>query len=107
MNLQLRDWLNNYCNCRIHGTTKEKPILLFSSHEASALISLPQEDFMLREIYLRKVHSDCHITVDNNYYSVPAAYVGHNVEIALSDNLVKIYEHNEQIALHTKRSGES
>ena len=32
-NVSLKDWLDNYCNKRIHGTTKEKPLDLFLKEE--------------------------------------------------------------------------
>jgi len=105
MELQLKDWLDNYANCRVHGTTKEKPIDLFTFKEASALKTLPEEELILGSVHLRKVHSDCHITADNNYYSVPYKYVGETVEVELTEGLVKICTDNEQIALHSRIKG--
>lgn len=98
---ELKDWLNNYCNQRIHGTTKAKPLTLFKEEEVSALQELA-EDFNLGTVYVRKVHSDCHVTIENNYYSVPYSYVGQVVNAEVSEHLVRIYANNEQIALHKK-----
>lgn len=101
---ELKSWLDNYCNSRIHGTTKERPIDLFKEKELKALKLLPDNDFTLALVTMRKVHSDCHITVDNNYYSVPATYVGKTVEVEISLEFIKIYYDNQQIALHTRLS---
>lgn len=103
--LELKIWLNDYCNQRVHGTTKEKPITLFKEKELAALKALPDQAFNLGSLYSRKVHSDCHVTIENNYYSVPYAYVGQVVDIEINDQFVKIYANNEQIALHNKING--
>lgn len=105
LNNQLNDWLDNYCNQRIHGTTKEKPITLFLEKEVKELKPLPLEEFKVGLMFSRKVHVDCHITFEHNYYSVPYSYVGKNVELAVDGNLIKIFYNNESIALHTKSEG--
>jgi len=105
MTLQLRDWLDNYCNERVHGTTKEKPVILFKEKELPALNQLPENDFTFGMLLMRKVHSDCHVTIDHNYYSVPYNHAGKVVEVEVTESLVKIYADNEQIALHTKITG--
>lgn len=102
LNNQLNEWVNGYCNQRIHGTTKEKPIALFLQEEIRALRPLPVGEFKIGLMFCRRVHSDCHVTVDNNYYSVPYSHVGKNVEVQLEDKVIKIFHNNELIALHTK-----
>ena len=47
LNNQLSDWLDKYCNHRIHGTTKEKPITLFLEKEIKELKPLPLEEFKI------------------------------------------------------------
>lgn len=101
----LKNWLDNYCNTRIHGTTKEKPIDLFTQKEQEALKILPDKDFTIPTVTIRKVHSDCHITIENNYYSVPAIYVGKSVEVEIGSEFIKVYCDNNQVALHTKITG--
>jgi transposase len=105
LNKQLNEWLDGYCNQRIHGTTKEKPITLFLEQEVKALKPLPVEDFNIGLMFYRKVHVDCHITFEHNYYSVPYNYVDKNVELAVDDNLIRIFYSNESIALHTRLQG--
>jgi hypothetical protein len=105
MIIKLRDWLDNYCNERVHGTTKEKPVVLFKEKELPALNQLPENDFIFGMLLLRKVHSDCHVTIDHNYYSVPYNHAGKVVEVEVTESLVKIYVDNEQIVLHAKITG--
>jgi transposase len=88
---QLKEW-NEKANSRIHGTTKAKPIDLFFESEKAALKKLPNEEFSIIDWQVRKVGKDCHIHLYNNYYSVPAKYAHADVEIAVTANLVKIYD---------------
>lgn len=101
----LRDWLNNKCNMRVHGTTKRVPRELFEVEERSKLIPLPTSDFIFSNIMTRKVGRDCHITMASNYYSVPYKYVDKVVEITLDTKLIKISYQGSQIAVHERYEG--
>lgn len=103
----LLSW-TDIANNRIHGTIKEKPRESFESKELVSLVPLPVQDFDMSSLHKRKVAKDCHVTLFNNYYSVPSKYVGLEVEILLNDQLVKIYDADENIATHvrSKSSGE-
>ena len=103
LNYQLNNWTDK-ANNRIHGTTKEKPSTLFA-REKEHLIKLPTQDFKSGLIFVRKVNKDCHITLDNNYYSVPSRYVAQEVEVEIVDSLIKISFNNEQIAIHEQAKG--
>ncbi|MBP6952785.1 MAG: IS21 family transposase [Alphaproteobacteria bacterium] len=102
---QLDEWVRNYCHERIHGTTKEKPKILFDNQEKASLLSLPHSSFYIGYRGQRKVHKDCHITLEQNFYSVPFQYVGENVEVDCGSKEVKIFYKDKQIALHAKKEG--
>jgi hypothetical protein len=53
----------------------------------------------------RKVHKDCHIILDHNFYSVPFKYVGKMVEVENDIKSVKIFYENNQIAIHPHVEG--
>ena len=89
-------------NQRIHGTTRKVPQEVFEKEEKAKLIPLPKEEFKLAKVGTRKVYHDCHIYVDYNYYSVPFEYVGKEVEIELTRNLLKVYSQGKEIALHPR-----
>lgn len=91
-NRQLREWMENVSHQRIHGTTKKRPRELFEQEERAKLLSLPEKDYELSLWTQRKVSSNCHLTFENNYYSVPFAYCGKEVTLQVTENLVKIYE---------------
>lgn len=97
----LDSWLVNTANIRIHGTTRKKPQELFDSKEREALKPLPVDEFTFSKSAVAKVHPNCHIAYANNYYSVPYAYIGCEVDVIEINNLLKIYHQNKEIALHS------
>ncbi len=101
---QLRRW-NERINQRIHGTTRQIPQQVFEQEEKAQLLPLPQEEFTLAKVGIRKVYHDCHIYVDYNYYSVPFCYVGKEVEINLTEKLLKISYQGKEIATHPRLTG--
>lgn len=102
---QLKNWLNNKCNERVHGTTRKIPFEVFEQEEKSKLKELPIEEFKMSEVGIRKVYHDCHIYVGYNYYSVPFEYVGKEVNIEITDKLLKVFYRNKEIAVHPKQEG--
>lgn len=101
---QLKDW-NKKANLRIHGTTRKVPQELFEQKEKRLLHNLPKEPFQIATPGTRKVYHDCHIYVNYNYYSVPYEYVGYEIDIELSKDLVKAYYKGREIAVHKKLTG--
>lgn len=101
----LRDWVDNYANRRIHGTTKKVPREVFLSAEKLKLQPLPTEEFTLFQRGIRRVAANSHIHFGNNYYSVPSRLVGKEVTVRYTDHLLRIIYQGDQIALH-RLSGE-
>lgn len=101
---KLSIWLER-ANSRIHGTTKKVPIELFEEVEKENLIELASTEFDMSSWHIRKVAKDCHITLENNYYSVPSKYVGTEVGVALSSSLIRIYDGDNIIATHARSNG--
>lgn len=90
-------------NLRIHGTTKQVPQEVFMQEESSRLKTLPADVFDLSSWHNRKVARDCHVTIENNYYSVPSKYVSCMVLIQLKPKMVQIYSlNNELLARHER-----
>lgn len=97
---QLRNWMINYANQRIHGTTKKVPWEVWNQEEKSKLQSLPEEKFSFFNRCRRKAAANCHIHFENNYYSVPAYLVGKEVTVRYNDSLMRVIYQGEQVALH-------
>lgn len=74
--------------------------------EKKALKALPALSFELSEWRSAKVHPDCHIQVEKNFYSVPFVYVGQRVRVRMSEKMVEVFNEDSQaIAAHSRLSG--
>lgn len=83
LNAQVRVWMAETANCRIHGTTHEKPIVRFPQENLRPLTGVAEFD---TATYLdRKVARDCYVDVETNRYSVPWAYAGRDVRIRIDE----------------------
>ncbi len=100
LDAKLRDWLDNKCNKRIHGTTRRVPEELFNLEEKNLLKPLPDFDITVSNIFVRKVQKDCHILINYNYYSVPAKYSGMDVHAESDGKVLRIMHGHNQIAIH-------
>lgn len=103
---QLKEWMVTYANQRVHGTTRRVPKEMFLAEEMGKLQELPEEEFAFFNRSLRTVSTNCHIHFDNNYYSVPAHFIGKEVMIRFNSHLIRIIYQGEQVALHHKASGQ-
>lgn len=102
---QLKDWVENYANQRVHGTTRKVPKEVFLLEEKDKLQALPVEEFSFFNRGIRKVAANCHIHFENNYYSVPASLVGKEVTVRWNDYLLRIIYQGKQVTLHHKDAG--
>lgn len=102
---KLKDWMTNYANQRVHGTTKKVPHEILQQEEKAKLQPLPVEVFAFFNRSVRKVAPNCHIHFENNYYSVPFVYVGKEVTIRWNEHMLRVVYTGEQVALHVKAIG--
>lgn len=102
----LKYWLKDIANIRKHGTTKKIPSEVFNNIEKNKLTPLPNEDYILSKSTTCLVNTNCHICYDGNYYSVPYAYIGQQVEVIEINSLLKIFFKEKEIALHNLSQGE-
>lgn len=76
------------------------------AEERKALKDLPASTFELSEWRSAKVHPDCHIQVEKNFYSVPFVYVGQRVRVRMSEKMVEVFSEDSQpIAAHGRVAG--
>lgn len=99
---QLRDWRDYTANLRIHGTTKRIPRHVFLGEERQKLQPLPETPFVYQPAFSRLVKPNCHINMENSYYSVPFTLVGKTVEVRLAGELVRISEGSKEVAVHKR-----
>jgi hypothetical protein len=87
---------------RIFGKTR---LEMFESERAS-LRPLPERPYQVATHKRAKLHPDCHLAFDGNYYSAPERYRGHTLDVWASENLVEISKDGELIATHKRSTAE-
>lgn len=74
--------------------------------ERSQLRPMAQARFEISEWCSSKVHPDCHIQVEKNFYSVPFLAVGTTVRVRKTARLVEIFGNNhEALSAHGRLKG--
>jgi transposase len=102
------EWIEKRAGQRIHGTTKEKPLVRFHEVEQAAMLSLPGEAYDLAVWKQLTVGRDCHVNFDKAYYSAPYKLRGQKIWVRGGLTSVGIYVEHRLKALHprAKRPGE-
>jgi len=104
-NDQLRAWLAQIADQRIHGTTHEPPIERFK-HEANALTPLAgRAGFLATVPRSRVVAEDWLVSIDTNRYSVPWRLIGATVEVFRVGGDWQIRHRGAVVAEHAVREG--
>jgi len=75
------------------------------SIELPKMHDLPLDSFELFSYKKCKVHPDCHVRYQRNFYSVPYQFVGKEVEIKCNSKMIYIYFDTEEIAVHLLTTG--
>lgn len=78
-------------------------LLVFEDVESVFLAPLPRIPFEVCEwAYGRKVAPNFHISFEKNYYSVPHALVGRQVDVRYTDTTVEVYDRGTRVATHAR-----
>ena len=103
LNLAFAEFLKRF-NATVmkdYGATREQRF----ATERPLLKPLPLGEFEMSDWRTAKVHPDCHVQAEKNFYSVPYQWVGHTVRIRLTVRLVEIFADEAPIATHVRQSG--
>jgi transposase len=103
-NRHLLQWESAVADTRIHGTTRQQVIRLFTEKEKPSLLPLPAGRFELFSEALRSVHRDGHVQVKEAYYSVPPEYLGQQIWARWDGRLVRLFDQKMRpIAVHAQQ----
>ena len=90
-------------DAREHGTTHEAPRLRFERAERHLLRPLPARALPRREQRLRRrVAHDAFVDVDTVRYSVPHRLVRDHVDVAIDEQIVRIFHGTALVATHAR-----
>ena len=98
LNWELEKWIIETADERIHGTTHQRPSQRFTE-ERLLLINRTQPYVHVTAIQ-RKVSQDSMVSWASNRYSVPWIYVGHCVDLRISQGQLLISAEGATIANH-------
>ena len=102
-NDQVRQWCLTTAGLRVHGTTKEPPLVRFQSHEQAVLQPLPTTPYDLAIWKVATVARDCYVVFNNAFYSVPFRLIGQQVQVRGGSQAVRLYTQDWQlVATHPR-----
>jgi hypothetical protein len=92
-------------NEKLHTRFKISRSERFAKLEKAALKPLPETQFDGAEWKKAKLHADCYVAVDANYYSAPHIHRGKELRIKITESRVEIFHQLERIAAHARTRG--
>jgi len=108
-NNQLRQWLLEVAGNRLHGTTKQRPLTVFTESEKHLLRPLPAVPVGTTRFRVElatwsqvKLHGDCHVRFEQAYYSAPFRLVHQQLWLKATDTTVKLFHNLDLVAVHPR-----
>lgn len=101
LNAQARAWVMQEAGTRVHGTTREQPLVLFAL-ERPLLRRLPTPTPDLGTWHRVVLHRDCHAQHDRAFYSAPFALVGKTLWLRATDTTVALYQDYRHVYTHLR-----
>jgi transposase len=101
-NRDVQRWVMTTAGQRIHGTTREKPLVRFET-EQTVLRSLPGTPYDMAIWKRLKLHRDCYVVFERAYYSAPFRLVGQQLWVRAGTRDVQIFTSDYQlVATHSR-----
>ena len=99
-NDQLRAWLAEVADVRVHGTTHQRPIDRFADEAAALVRTAGQPSFLAAMVRDRVVADDWLVSIDTNRYSVPCTLIGKTVQVVRVGGQWQISHQGKLVAEH-------
>jgi transposase len=101
-NRQLHGWVMGFAGNRIHGTTKQKPLVRFVEMEKDFLRPLPDIPPELACWASVKMHGNCHVQFEKALYSGPFTLVHKSLWLRATEKTVQIFHEQQLVATHLR-----
>lgn len=96
-------WVEEVAGQRVHGTTRQKPLVRFAEAEQAALQPLPAASYEPGLWKQVKLHRDCHVVFEKSYYSAPHRLIGQQLWVRGGLRDVRLYtEDHHLVAVHSR-----
>ncbi|MGV1098567.1 IS21 family transposase [Thiovibrio sp. JS02] len=104
LNRDMRRWLDETANRRVHGT-HHRPVCDRWQQESSLLGKLPPTDYDTSIKVYRKVYKDCQISYNTNRYLVPHRVVGKRVLLKIKHGVIAIFHDHDFLVSYQEAGG--
>jgi len=99
-----RKWLDTVANVRTHGETGKRPCDMYA-RELPHLGPLPAEPYDIGVVKQVRASKQYRVTIDTNYYTVPAQLAGVALTAKLYPDRICFYHDNKLVARHARAYG--
>ena len=100
---ELARWTREIAGTRVHGTTHQRPLDMFSEVEKAALLPLPARPYELVLWRKATLHADCHLAFGKRLYSAPWTLIGQALWVRVTKSVVTISTaDDERVATHDR-----
>jgi transposase len=103
LNACLRDHLTIFNN-KTHRIFRRSPAEMFNS-EKNFLQPLPEHVYEVVIHHRARVHPDCHIAFEKNFYSAPEALRGKLLDVWAGEKTIEIFHEGQRVAVHQRSKG--
>jgi len=104
LNREVRRWLDEVANVRLHRTTGRRPVDRIEE-ERSVLFPLPATPYDTRVVRTVKASPLCRVTFEGNSYSVPPEETGVVLVLKASEDEVHLFAGERLVARHRRARG--
>jgi hypothetical protein len=98
----LQIWIMGEAGNRIHGSTRQRPLSLFSETEQVLLQALPATAPECASWRKATLHPNCHVQFEYCFYSAPSRLIGHILWLEITPHMLRIYREHELVAMHPR-----
>jgi transposase len=99
-NAELRRWVSEVANQRIHGTTHQQVLLRWDEDQFAMLPVNGRPDYPYMDDEQRKVARDAYVSWRGSRYSVPWQYAGREVWVREDGSDIEVHCGADRIAVH-------
>ena len=102
---QAEQWCREVAGCRVHGTTRKLPAVVFRDEEQAHLLPYDGVPYAVPRWGMVKVHPDHHVSFQYALYSAPSDSCppGVRVEIRSDRDLVRISRRGVVVRIHPRQ----
>lgn len=104
LNKDIRRWLDECANQRVHGTHRQ-PVRERWQQEISSLGQLPPSDYDTSIKVCRTVYKDCQISYNTNRYLIPHHLVGRKVLLKIKNGVIRIFHDHDFVISYQEAAG--